>query len=120
MLSGAAKYRVFFGTLIGAGILYVATRSTSNLFERRNIALDIVICMFLALLGVVSMWAAWSRPVSILWKLPLLFLSIGAGIGLGVWVLCRRADPPLAQGALIMQILGTPLAVLMMIGGHAS
>lgn len=52
--------------------------------------------------------------MSIFWKLPVLYLSIGPPIGLVLGLALRRRDPRFARAALVMQAVGTLLAILLM------
>ena len=119
MLSAAATYRALFATVISAGTLYVVFHIAFLGPQQSNVVVATLLCAFLILLGGVSIWVMWNRPLSVLWKFPLLFLSVGAGVGLVVWLLFRRTDHRLALGALLMQTAGAALVILMMIGGHA-
>jgi hypothetical protein len=76
--------------------------------------------LFIGPLGL-AIWSAQGvgvrRAARMLANFVLLFLSIGMPVGLLIYYGLRRTDHRLARAALGMQLVGTPLMVVLMIVG---
>jgi hypothetical protein len=73
---------------------------------------------FWVLVASLSVWVSWKRPLSALWRAPLLLICCGPPTGLAVWHIKRKTDLRLARAALLMQTVGLLLAVVAIGAAH--